>query len=272
MYSPLFQYQYSKNGRYAMNMNYYTYRRLVVSILFFSTVTFAQSGTSDSTFQRSNVWALQFGIAGNFSLTSFQGSTIGIKYQLSNKHAIRYGVTINGTGDDETGSYSGSINDTSLADGPGSRSTKNVNISGVVQYLWYSNPMHGIQIYAGAGPMISYSYYHSANEYSYLRLENSGGVTTRYWTVDSYYSTTEKTGAGVSGVLGVEWFALQWLSLHADYNENMLYQWGTYVYDDISYATITTPSYIPAERKQNLTIKGWTVTSGGVRFGVSVYF
>lgn len=89
--------------------------------------------SSDSTSLREGAWALQFGIAGNFAPTSLQGSMIGAEYQLSEMSALRGGITVNGNTNDASNTNSGSVNDTSVGDAPGSNSTKSASISFVLQ-------------------------------------------------------------------------------------------------------------------------------------------
>ena len=74
-------------------------KRILLLIFISTTVYFsspAQSQSSDSNSLKDGIWALQFGITGNFTLISFQGSTIGALYRISEKNAIRGGITING--------------------------------------------------------------------------------------------------------------------------------------------------------------------------------
>lgn len=42
-------------------------------------------------------WALQFQINNNFSVSSFQGSTLSAKRHFSNKKAMRFGVSLSGS-------------------------------------------------------------------------------------------------------------------------------------------------------------------------------
>lgn len=222
----------------------------------------ARSQSSDSTSLREGVWALQFGIAGSFTLTSFQGSTIGAKYQLSNENAIRGGITVIGYTDDGTGSSYGPSSTT----GNSSSSTKSATLSFVLQYLWYMNPNDPVHFYAGLGPSVSYGYNHASSNNYYLEYPDSQG----YWIEGKYASGSTRWGIGGAGVVGVEWFACRWLSLHADYNESVQYQWSsTTSSQDESSATY--PGFIPNRTGNSSSDKGWTLNSSGVNFGLSVY-
>ena len=56
-----------------------------------------ESGTTDP----AKSWALEFQINENFSLSSFQGSTISAKYHFSPKRAMRFGISLSGSIQDQ---------------------------------------------------------------------------------------------------------------------------------------------------------------------------
>ncbi len=242
--------------------------RILLIILVSITLSFsclAQNKSSDSVSLSEGKWALQFGIAGNFTLTSFQGSTIGAKYQLSENKAIRGGITINGSTNDGPNSFTGSIGDTSNSTVPGSTSAKSATVSFVLQYLWYMNPNGIIHLYAGLGPLFSYSYSYNSSDYSYLYNASNQG----YWVREIYSSNSIQRAVGGAAVVGVEWFASQWLSLHADYNESVQYQWrSTSANNERSSSYI---NYTPFHLDTSGSTKGWTLSSSGVSFGLNIY-
>ncbi len=146
-------------------------KRMLFLYLILMSVTInlqSQDTSSERNSLKAGAWALQFGISSNFTLTSFQGSNIAFKYQLSDKSALRGGITINGSTNDGTTSNSGSIDDTSYGTAPGSSSTESATASFVLQYLWYMNPNGPVHFYTGLGPLVSYSYskYSTNNPYS----------------------------------------------------------------------------------------------------------
>ena len=227
---------------------------LVSMIVSFS--SHAQS--SDSASLKDGTWALDFGIAGNFTLTSFQGSTFGALYRISEKNAIRGGITINGSTNDGTTSNSGSIADTSDGSAPGSNSTKSATVSFVVQYLWYMNPNSPVHFFTGLGPLVSYSYSKYSTDNPYLYSLNNNGSNQGYWVNDAYGSSSTQWGAGGSGVVGVEWFACRWLSLHADYSESIQYRWGSNSSNQ-DWSSSTYPNYVSSQTNSSGTSKGWTL-------------
>ncbi len=244
--------------------------KILLLVLAFTALTLtcqAQSQSADSSSLKCGTWALQFGIASNFTLTSFQGSTIGAKYQLSQNNAIRGGITINGNSSNGPGSFSGSIGDSSAGTVSTSSSVKSANISFTIQYLWYMNPNGPVHLYAGLGPAISYYYNHNYSENPFL---NNNGNSSGFWIVEKYNSIRTLWAAGGAAVIGVEWFACRWLSLHADYNELIQYQWGSSSLVR-SYSAAANSNYIPVNQSNSGTTKGWTLNSSAVSFGLNVY-
>ena len=246
-----------------------------ILLLIFLTITVyfstqAQIQSLDSTSLKEGIWALQFGIAGNFTLTSFQGSTIGAKYQLSDKNAIRGGITINGSTNDGTTSNSGSVDNTSYGTTPGSSSTNSANVSFVLQYLWYMNPNGPVHFYTGLGPLVSYSYSKSSTDNPDLITIYNNGSYQGYWEGQSSASTSTQWGVGGSGIIGVEWFACRWLSLHADYNESIQYRWSSSS-SSHGNTSSTAPNYISSNTNSSGKSKGWTLSSSGVAFGLNIY-
>jgi len=242
--------------------------RIVVLILVSAVLCYsykAEGQTRDSTALKEGSWALQFGIAQNFTLTSFQGSTIGAKYQLSENNAIRGGITINGSNSSGPTSYSASIGDSSLGTVPGNSPSKYYNVSFVLQYLWYMNPEGHVHLYAGAGPMFTYINSTYANNYSNYETTAPG-----YWYTQIMTRQSATRAVGVSAVLGVEWFACDWLSLRADYNENIQYQWNSSSSNTDYTISIPSTNY-PLNVSSAQSTKGWTLGNSGVSFGLNIY-
>ncbi len=238
----------------------------ILITLIFSFSCLAQNQSSDSLLLKGGTWALQFGIDHYFTLTSFQGSTIGAKYQLSEKNAIRGGVTINGNNNNVSNSISGVIGGTDAGTVPVSSSGKSAGINFVVQYLWYFNPAGPVHLYTGFGPLVSYNYSNSSSDN--YRLYSSD--TMAYWIRQQYASKTSQWGIGGAAVLGVEWFACKWLSIHADYNESVQYQWLSNSNSQDQSSTAN-PNYIEQKLESSGSTKNWSLNSIGVSFGLSIY-
>ncbi len=85
-----------------------------------------------------------------------------------------------------------------------------------------------------------------------------------------YASNSIQWGTGAAGVLGIEWFASRWLSLHADYNESFQYRWGSTTSSEDDRSS-TYSNYIPYHSNSAGSTKGWILNSSGVGFGLNIY-
>jgi hypothetical protein len=226
----------------------------------------AQNQSRDSTSLPEGSWALQFGIDRDFTLKTFQGSTIGAKYQLSEKHALRGGLTFSGNASDGSNSISGEIGGIDAGTVPENSSGKSFGVNLILQYLWYFNPAGPVHFYSGFGPMVSYSYSKNSSDDYNISISNGQG----YWIRYQYDYKNTQWAVGAAAVVGVEWFACRWLSIHADYNEAFQYQWlssSRYQFESSS----VNPSYLPLKLDSSGSIKGWALTSLGVAFGLNIY-
>jgi hypothetical protein len=234
---------------------------LFIGLFMICCYSLAQNQSSDVNSLKEGAWALQFGISSNFTLTSFQGTTFSIKYQLSDKSAIRGGISISGSSNNGTGTVSGTNADTSIGSLPTNSSSSSQVISFTLQYLWYTNPSGPIHFYIGLGPVVSYSYSRSNSPNSY-----DGG---NYMYVYAQSSSSTQWGAGGSGSVGVEWFPSQWFSLRAEYGESLQYRWGSNT-SMTDYTSIN--NNVPYHSNNSGTTKGWLLSSSSVSFGLNVYW
>jgi hypothetical protein len=178
---------------------------------------------------RDGAWALQFSIPGDWNLSDFSGG-IAIKRHFSPKGALR--LSVSGAGNTVSGSSSDELQTREL-------NTDGYEVSIVATYQRYINPGSAANLFWGVGPFVS--------------LEGStsdNGETT--WEEASRY------GVGLSGIIGIEWFATEMISFHSEYVGN-----GGYTHQE-SKRTGNTP--IESE------LSGWFLNAGGVQFGLSVYF
>ncbi len=235
---------------------------LIAAIVSATVVTAAQDRV-DSTSLHPGAWALQFGIGGNFTLNSFQGSTFSAKYHFSNTGALRAGITLNGITSDGTSSTTNVFDDTSNGTMTGNNSSSSQNLAFIVQYLWYAQPDGPVHIYAGIGPIVSYAYSRSSSDSYYP-------YAPRYWERRVSSSSATQWGAGFAGNVGLEWFAIHWLSIRAEYGESLQYQWRSSSTSlDYSY---TFPGDVPNQTATSSPTKGWSLAGTGVSFGLNVYW
>jgi hypothetical protein len=184
-------------------------------------------------------WALQFRISNNFTLDTFRGTVVSLKRHYSPNTALRLGLTANVQSGENTLNFSDV--DTSFAF---DENTDAVSGRLDFQYLHYANPESRVSLFLGTGPFVQYS----RGKYKSNRPEDRLERLDKSW------------GAGVSGVLGVEWSASSVVGIHAEYGVS-----AGYVHTDRTEER----DY----RDYSTLQKGhsWQLSGSSVLFGLSVY-
>lgn len=189
-------------------------------------------------------WALQFRIGPNFDLGSRLGSTISAKYHVSASRAWQFGVTLAGSTEDTEIDVSGEATPETVGQGF-------QRVAVTARYLAYplldDAASDRVQMFVGAGPRLQL-----------LRTK----ATLNEGEDDEESRTNVAWGAGLSGVLGVEWFVTPRISLDAAYVMSVLYERETDSQEDTR----------PGAQDIDVTTDRFRLNSGGGRLGVSVYF
>ena len=225
-----------------------TLHRLIIVIVFSAMQLHGQTDSTASHKSLSEgVWALEFGVSSNFTLTSFQGSVLSVKYHPSATRAIR--VSISGEASSSSEEEFGTERFVS----------KHQTVEITSAYLFYSPIREDLYLFWGFGPSVGY-------DRSYEKYPTTG-------TPD--YDVTRITelpewNVGASIALGAEWFAVKWLSLHAEYGISATYTWGKF-HEVFDHEPLSPPLPAYSLEYENRVIKSWEVRPTSVRFGVSVY-
>jgi hypothetical protein len=206
---------------------------------------------------RAGARALQFQITQDFTLSSFQGSTLSYKLQHSATTAFRLGVSMSGSGSDTDidGSYT---QDTLRVDRAGQGEQSAFYVALAIQMLRNRGSGSRVVPFVGLGPGASFSRAHrkSWSSESELRQDES---------------TTHQTQAWIQGLAGVEWFASRQVSFHAEYGLRLGYEWR-----HLSTAASRQQNDNGSVHHSDLTSEedesGWFLGDGSVLFGLSVYF
>jgi hypothetical protein len=202
---------------------------VIVAIIIFSSQLFAQEDTTscEQNSLKPGMWALQYTVDYYLSLQSWTPGQLCAKKQVSNNSAIRAVIGLRTKIEDGNYSYR--------------NHEYEINISGLYQY--YSNPASLIKFYYGAGPILSYSWKKTENPLSsYQKLYKGNSIS-----------------AGISGILGVEWFVNKSISFLAESSSSVKYSWHRDEYIEYS-----------SERKN--TGKSFSISDVGSRLGISLYF
>ncbi len=199
------------------------------------------------------IHALQFEIENDFDLSSFQGSTISFKKHTSDHSAYRVGLSTSFSSSDQTrDQYE---NGESV---PYARETKTNSFSATVnlQKVFYRSPAStAIHLFYGLGPKLGFS--HSGSD---SRIDSSPSA------ISDRHSDRDAWTFGLSGVLGVEWFASRDISFLAEYGSALQYDYSKRTDEQTIYGQTTDRNLIKEKSD------GFSLNSSAVKFGLSAYF
>jgi hypothetical protein len=194
--------------------------------------------------------ALQFRITNDFVLTDFQGVALSGKKHISKNSAIRLGANLNvefSTAEDGT-NFPG---DTTVTLSDADNSTQKLILE--MQYIRYASIDRRMKLFWGAGP--SLQFYRDITETDYHDIVNDISRKLR--------DENKSWGAGVSGVIGVEWFATSDISFHTEYILSIMYEWQKIRENRVSGTNINSTLFEEKEVR---------LYASNVRFGLSLYF
>lgn len=230
----------------------YQFLILVLALSFMSSPssgqTTAREDTSSNYLPPAGSWALQFRITANFTLADFQGGTISLKRHLSPTRALRIGISSSASLS-KTEDESVRSDTTYFVD---NRSRNGQGLSVTAYYLTYHPAVTGVSLYHGLGPTISFS--HTAET---RRQEGRLGV-------DELGTSSSSWTAGLASVVGVEWFATKSMSFSAEYSLQFIY---TY-----THSIVFNENDDGTSDGRDESGNTFSLGSGSVRFGLSVYF
>ena len=188
-------------------------------------------------------WALQFEISDNFTLTSFQGTILSVKYHLDTQKALRLGTSI----DLFTGTKKDNNDGPGYADGT-KENASTYDITITFQYVRYPQSKRRVLFFYGAGPFLEYK----SDSYTYKK-ENSYSDQEHEETI---------WGLGISGIIGGEWFVTQDISLLGEYGAKAGYYSSKNSHEEEN-------GY---DGVDEIEVQEFILEPLSVKFGVSVYF
>jgi opacity protein-like surface antigen len=209
---------------------------------------FAQDSTSQQ-IDLTGKYALQFQIAEDFRLTSYNGAVISGKYNFSNSLAIRLGVSFSSKEDEIDQNSSGTNNYYSGSEKDKS-SVYDLQIKS--QLLLYNPLIEDISFYFGGGLIFSYNYNKQTRKI----------VSDSLWII--YDDKISGFGYGLEAIAGVEWFVRKNISVSGEYGLEIKYQNLDKDQDRIDSGQ--------SIYKVNGSSKSIRLNGSYVRLGLSVYF
>lgn len=214
--------------------NRFLFKLIVIASVLSAHIIYAQGedASSGKTYRfRKGLWAMQFQIDENFTLSSFQGGTISAKYHTSDKSAIRFGLSISGQYEKDQQERINGDSEESLT------KYHEEGLTFDLQYVHYPSADKRAKFFYGFGPLIT------------------GSLQS---TILPSSSRTYSIGAGLTVVLGVEYIVSAHLGLTAEY--------GTLVKYIRSYNRYDSGGHIYKYTGEDII-----VNTNAVKLGVSVY-
>ena len=234
----------------------YFYIFVIIIMVYFTNlgIVFGQTSLNQKSKSKNslleNSWSIQFQINNNFTLTSFQGSTISLKKHMSPNRAFRMGISLEGR-------YLNSD-----FDRPSSSPTEvidnNQNISFDIQYTIYLHPEKRNTLFWGFGPTFQFSRKHRVQD----RFTDQDNEIIRDKHTDKNFST------GILGMLGVEWFLTEKISLLSEYSSSLVYLKSS---EKRTNERKSGSNSFEILVEQKINGKGVVLSSNSVKFGISQF-
>lgn len=226
---------------------------LVILFLF---PNYAVGQNSDSSYIRltEGKTALQFRINGNFTLGDFTGALISIQKKLSERNAIRWGLTLGAHYRKRKSHNPYSIE---------GYNEKNFHLGILMNYLWYVRVYKQIRFYYGAGPVLNATYDHSYNKTTLKTLNPNLHTRT-----DSYNLVGH---LAVQGVCGIEYFVARNTGFSIEYVPSAEFDYTRTITRSHNQSSVDSEIYDTYQRGIYSTT-GFAINPSSVRFGISIYF
>jgi opacity protein-like surface antigen len=208
-------------------------------------------------------WSMQFRIQSYFTLSSFKTGNISLKKHISDKNAIRLGVSLSTANLDGDDSRFSETNEVIYKEENSDNYDDSFNFGLNLDYIFYPNVNRSVLLYLGAGPTFKYNYSKSKDNRDYTYID-----TLRY--IEDATSTRTEYNLGLTLIGGVEIFILDYLSLHAEYNSSFYYT----KYDRKSnrYRNYMEPDSDYLKEESVYKDDGYRFSANSVLFGISLYF
>ncbi len=167
-------------------------------LLVFCTGNFAQEK------QVKHNYALSFGIADNFRLNRFDMDIAGKKI-LDNNNQIRIFLSPRFSSNDRETEQLSLSNRNKIE-------SSNYSIGAGIDYLFYLASSGDFYLFSGPGMNLNYGYMKEN-----LETSNTTGISITERNTPSF-------GAGLRGILGIEWMVSENIGIHSEYLLTMSYQ------------------------------------------------
>lgn len=206
------------------------------------------------------IWAVQFQLTQNFTLAPFQGALLSLKRHWSPATAIRMGLDGTLSVVEQQDETRRSTADTTVSHGKRQVDDRRHQMGVIVQYVQYRSPRASVSLFWGTGPLM---------RWGRTSVETTDGDTVGTASSTRRATSTNRTwSAGVSGVLGTEWWVTPRLSVLAEYGIAVEYESGRTKSTAQQQLGASPASTVEAEGAR----RSFRITPLMVKAGVSVSF
>ena len=233
--------------------------------LFMTTAANAASLKTANDDLQAGMWALQFSVGDDFTLSSFAGSTISAKYQMNESAALRIGISASLSANDSDGNASAYPDDRSI-ETESERNTSRFSV--LVAYQRYLKRSGAARPYLAVGP---YANYRHSKMTDWSKRPSVGSLEDTSIVTHLNIREDDRFQFGVTAILGAEIFVYKGVSLSAEYSISVGHASGensTMQEDYLSRADMTRVETNTSKDKTS----GFILSEGSVKLGVSVYF
>jgi len=240
---------------------------VIIWLCFVSSFSLAQDTDSSKTAPiNKNLWTMDFRIASNFTLSSFQGTAISLSRFISDYQKIRFGISTSLDALSQEADGKHFRFDTLYSKYTRNNDDIRSSIQFTVQHLTYSSPNKTTSLYFAFGPLVGLTW--RTNDY----INNNS--TEQFGFLKNNGSYTHKTfSIGILGSCGLEYFFSEHMSLHAEYSLAGTYSWYKRSEEIKTLAGLTsTQTYSPGREEHSSSSSVWKIESPYVLFGLSVNF
>lgn len=264
---------------------------IIASAFLVSSTVFAQEDSDTGAKGKNSLFAgskaFLFEVDGflNIDIDGFSGATISYKFHTSSRKAYRIGLSLSGSlfdGDVATSRRSSridfvtpdTIESVTNSGGPNDREDLNLEIN--VVRLFYSSTLKRVTGFIGLGPAIGIrrsSLYSSVVDI----FPSSINPTLFQERLRIRDETNNAWDIGVHGLVGVEWFMRDNISLMSEFGTTLAYAWSKFEGVNISKTEIYDIVTGPITEREDSTIsaskqRGISLRYSVVRLGLSIYF
>jgi len=204
-------------------------------------------------------WSLDFTLAPDFQLTSFEGGKLSATHATSARGAWRIGLGYS-LSTDRSGSGAGLLFGDSTVTAIAGSDRKNdlIQLAAVVLRLHRFHPSRRITGYFSLGPDLSAGLQNSEQVRSFSPI-----------TTGVVHTTTHRYAVGIDGEFGAEAIVTRDLGLFAQYGSRAGYAWSRQLLRGQALGSDGTRLGSPAEAVTK--DRNWFLNNAGVLLGVSAY-